>query len=118
MRRFDENVVRISDRQQRSVTQAAHEIRCDVVVRTGEETEPHLRMIEVPLQVMNRDSNLGPRIIIKAGQYVRCAGYALYSLCYIRAGHVERNRKFVRPVVHARQYMAMQIDHRAASTRV
>ena len=118
MRRFDENVARIGDGKEISVTQAAHEIRCDVVIGSSDETQPDLRIVKFPLQLVNRDSDLGSGIIIESGQNVRCAAYALHALRHVGARHVERDRQLFRPVIHARQNMTMQIDHISDSTRV
>ena len=102
MRRFEQNVARICKGKKMSITQAAHKIRSDVVVRSSDETQADLRMIQFPLQLMDRDPNLGPGIIIESGQNVRRAGDALYALRYIGARHIQGDREFFRPIIHAR----------------
>ncbi len=112
MRRLDQHVARIGQRQQAAATQAGDEIGSHMNVRTGDQAKGNFLFVENHLQVVNSQADGGAGVMIQSREDVRCAGHDRYALRDRRPRHIERHGQVAGPVVDPGQYVAMKIDQR------
>jgi hypothetical protein len=67
MRRLDQHVARVAEREQPSGLKARNKIRHDVIVRAGNELEGNAFLIEGRLQLAERTPDLRTAIVVQAG---------------------------------------------------
>ena len=111
VRRLDQHIAGIGQRNEPSGAQSGHEIRAHMHVRPGDETERDRLGVEPLLQRRHRLPDTRAVIMIKARQNVRRARHGLDALSDRRPGHRKRHANVARPVVEARQHVTVQIDH-------
>ena len=111
MRRLDQHITGIGQRNEPSGAQSGHEIGAHMHVRPGDEPQPDGLGVEPLLQRRDRLPDRRSLIMIKAGQNMGRARHGLDALGNRRLGHRQRHRQVARPVVEPRQHVTMQIDH-------
>jgi hypothetical protein len=74
MRRLDQHIPRVAERQQTACAETGYEIGDHVIVGTRSEAQCDARVVERMLQLRHGLADLRAGIVIKAGQNVRGAG--------------------------------------------
>jgi len=111
VRRFNQHVARVGERQQAAGTQARDEIGDHVDVGAGCKAQGNAFLVENALQALGGFAQRRAGVVVQSREDVRGAGYDRYALGDGGFRHVERNRKVARPIVDTRQDMAMKINH-------
>jgi hypothetical protein len=111
MRRFDENIARVGERQEVSPAEGCDKIRHDMVVRAGNEFQGDAALIEFFLQSLNGEADFRASVVKKSRQNMRCTGDNRDPVSDPGARHGNRCLEVRGSVVNARQYMAVKIDH-------
>lgn len=112
MRRLDQHVARISDRQELARSKPGKEVGSHVDIRSGDQAQRNSVLIEHVLKRPGRLANRWTIIVIETRQDVRRTGKDRYALGDRSLGHRQRDGQIARPVVDPGQDMAMQVDHR------
>jgi hypothetical protein len=112
MRRLNQHVARISDRQELARSKSGNEVGGHVDIRTGDQAQRNSVLVERVLQRLSRLANRRPVIVVETRQDVRRTGKNSYALRNRRLGHRQRDGQIARAVVDSGQDMAMQINHR------
>ena len=112
MRRLNQHVARISDRQELTRSKPGNEVGSHVNVGAGDQAQRNSILVEHVLERLSRLANRRPLIVIETGQDVRRAGENRYPLGNRGLGHSPRDGQIARPVIDPGQDMAMQINHR------
>ena len=107
VRRFDEDVSSISQRQQLSRAKLSQEIRNNVVVGPGHEFQRDAPLGDCLLQLNYRLPYLGAGVVIEPRQDMRGAGHNCYAVFSKRSCHIDGGRKIGGSVVDARKDMAV-----------
>lgn len=103
VRRLDEDIARVPQRQQVAALQPPDKIRDDVIIGTGHQPQPNALAIESKLQLAHSRTNQRPAVIIDPGHNVRRAGDMRDPVGDQGPGHVERDIEVSGPVIYARQ---------------
>jgi hypothetical protein len=107
VRRFDEDVSSISQRQQLSRAKFSQEIRNNVVVGPSHEFQRNPLLGDRLLQMNYRLPYLGAGIVIEPGQDMRRARHNCYAVFSKRFCHIDGGREIAGSVVDARKDMAV-----------
>ena len=112
VRRLDEDVARVGQRQHASVTELRNAVRCNVIVCPRNELQRNVRLVESSLQLADGGANPAIRVLIETGQNVRRACDHGDAVGDERARHIQCCVHIGRAVVDAREDVAVQVDHR------
>ncbi len=110
--RLHQNVGRIGKRKEMPAFEPCNKVRNDVIVGSSRKPERNSRIVKPRLQFLDRLPDLGPGVVVKARQNVRCAGDTLDPLIHISASHRQGCLQIGGPVVDSRKQMTMKIEHR------
>ena len=111
VRRLDENIAGVGERQQMARTQPSYKVLDDVVVGAGNELQRNGMLIERQLQLSHGIDDLGAGVVVDTRKNVWRASNNRYAVIDKGACHLQRDRQITRTIVDARQNVAMQIDH-------
>lgn len=102
MRWFDQDVTRVSQRQEMSGADLGHEIRDHVIVGTGHQRDGDACVVEHLLEGCNLLADEWSRVVVDAWQDVRGAGHDLDAVVGEGASHVDRHAKVACAIVDIR----------------
>lgn len=113
MRRFDQHVATIGERQQMTTAQPCDEIRDDVVISAGYKLEGNVARPQFFLQILNRDPDVGSAVMEETGQDMGRAGQHRHPVRNRGARHCDSGFEIPCAIVDTRQNMTVKIDHHA-----
>ena len=117
MRRLDQNVSRVRQRQNPTGPQSADKIWRDVHIGTGNHAQWYSGLVDRELQVVDSSADRRAFIVVHARQDMRRCGHNGNAVGHERLRHAQGHRKICSAIVDAWKDMAMQIDHEGSPAR-
>lgn len=111
VRRLDEDIAGVCEREEVTSTQRRDKIRNDVIVGASDELQRNAVSVQLFLKISNRVADIGAGVMIDAREDMRRAGHDGDAVRNPRARHGERDVQSFGPVVDAWQDMTVQIYH-------
>ena len=112
VRRFDQHIQRIRERQKTPFFQAGHEVRGDVIIGAWHHFERNAGLVEALLQQNNSLPDFGAGVWVHAWHDMGSAGDAHDALLRKSTSHRQACLKIGCSVIETWQQMTMKIEHR------
>jgi hypothetical protein len=117
VRRLDEYVAGVGKCQKMTRPQSRNKVLNHMVICARHELEGYAMLIERALQLSHGRDDLRAGVVIDARQDVGSARDDVHAVVNECPRHCERDLDVARPVIDARQQVAMQVDHAEAMSQ-
>lgn len=111
VRRLEQDISRIGERQQPARPQAPDQIGNDMHIGARHQAQIYPGLVQMALQSRDRRTDVRTAIVPDARHDMRRAGLHSHAARYCGPGHGERHIEILRPVVDPGQYVTVQINH-------